>query len=124
MLEDTVKYIRENYPDQFVIADAKRGDIGNTAAMYARSFYEAMDFDAVTLAPYMGADSVRPFLEYKDKWAVILALTSNKSATDFETVADENGHSRPREDGSCLASVSSSRRKIFEVFGRKIVYIH
>jgi orotidine-5'-phosphate decarboxylase len=91
VLEDTVKYIRENYPDQFVIADAKRGDIGNTAAMYARSFYEAMDFDAVTLAPYMGADSVRPFLEYKDKWAVILALTSNKSATDFETVADAKG---------------------------------
>lgn len=91
VLEETVKHIRENYPDQLIIADAKRGDIGNTAAMYARSFYETMDFDAVTLAPYMGADSVRPFLEYEGKWAVILALTSNKSASDFETVADEKG---------------------------------
>ncbi|MDE6311629.1 MAG: orotidine-5'-phosphate decarboxylase [Muribaculaceae bacterium] len=91
VLEETVKYIREKYPDQFIIADAKRGDIGNTAAMYARSFFETMDFDAVTLAPYMGEDSVRPFLEYKDKWSIILALTSNKSATDFETVLDHNG---------------------------------
>lgn len=91
VLEDTVKHIRENYPDQFIIADAKRGDIGNTAAMYARTFYETMDFDAVTLAPYMGEDSVRPFLEYKDKWAIILALTSNKSATDFETVTTKDG---------------------------------
>lgn len=91
VLEDTVKYIREKHPDQFVIADAKRGDIGNTAAMYARCFYEAMDFDAVTLAPYMGEDSVKPFLEYSGKWAIILALTSNKSASDFETVKDRNG---------------------------------
>ena len=83
VLDATVRYIRANYPDQFIIADAKRGDIGNTAAMYARSLYEAMDFDAVTLAPYMGEDSVRPFLEYKGKWAVILALTSNKSASDL-----------------------------------------
>ena len=88
VLDATVRYIRANYPDQFIIADAKRGDIGNTAAMYARSLYEAMDFDAVTLAPYMGEDSVRPFLEYKGKWAVILALTSNKSASDFELVKD------------------------------------
>ena len=89
--EETVKYIRANYPDQFIIADAKRGDIGNTAAMYARTFFEAMDFDAVTLAPYMGEDSVRPFLNYKDKWSIILALTSNASAKDFETVHDSKG---------------------------------
>lgn len=91
VLEETVKYIRANYPDQFIIADAKRGDIGNTAAMYARCFFEQMDFDAVTLAPYMGEDSVRPFLNYEGKWSIILALTSNKSASDFETVMDRNG---------------------------------
>lgn len=91
VLEKTVEYIREKYPDQFIIADAKRGDIGNTAAMYARALFEAMDFDAVTLAPYMGEDSVRPFLDYEGKWSVILALTSNKSASDFETVEDKNG---------------------------------
>ena len=90
-LEKTVSYIRDNYPDQFIIADAKRGDIGNTAALYARALFETMDFDAVTLAPYMGEDSVRPFLEYDGKWSVILALTSNKSATDFETVEDKHG---------------------------------
>ncbi len=91
VLKKTVEHIRQNYPDQFIIADAKRGDIGNTAAMYARAFFEDMDFDAVTLAPYMGQDSVQPFLNYKDKWSIILALTSNPSASDFETVADAKG---------------------------------
>ncbi|MCH5221538.1 MAG: orotidine-5'-phosphate decarboxylase [Muribaculaceae bacterium] len=90
-LEETVKYIREKYPDQFIIADAKRGDIGNTAQLYARTFFETMDFDAVTLAPYMGEDSVMPFLAYNDKWSIILALTSNPSAKDFETTIDTNG---------------------------------
>lgn len=90
-LDETVKYIRANYPDQFIIADAKRGDIGNTAALYARTFFETMDFDAVTLAPYMGEDSVKPFLAYEGKWSIILALTSNPSASDFETVTDSKG---------------------------------
>lgn len=90
-LEMTVRYIRENYPDMFIIADAKRGDIGNTAQRYARAFFERMDFDAVTLAPYMGRDSVEPFLKYEGKWAVVLALTSNKSAEDFETLPLEGG---------------------------------
>ncbi|MBD5233499.1 MAG: orotidine-5'-phosphate decarboxylase [Bacteroidales bacterium] len=90
-LEETVRYIREKYPDQFIIADAKRGDIGNTASLYARAFFEKMDVDAVTLAPYMGEDSVKPFLAYEDKWSIILALTSNPSATDFETVTDSKG---------------------------------
>ncbi len=90
-LAETVAYIREKYPDQFIIADAKRGDIGNTAALYARTFFETMDFDAVTLAPYMGEDSVKPFLGYEDKWSIILALTSNPSAKDFETVLDSKG---------------------------------
>ncbi len=83
-LEATIDYIRTNYPKLFLIADAKRGDIGNTAKMYARAFFEEMDFDAVTLAPYMGADSITPFLEYKDKWAIVLALTSNASAYQFQ----------------------------------------
>lgn len=90
VLEQTVQYIRSHYPDQFLIADAKRGDIGNTARMYARTFFETMDFDAVTLSPYMGEDSVRPFLDYKGKWSIILALTSNPSASDFETVLDRH----------------------------------
>jgi orotidine-5'-phosphate decarboxylase len=83
-LELTVGYIRDNYPDIFIIADAKRGDIGNSSKMYARTFFENMPFDAVTVAPYMGEDSVTPFLSYKDKWVVILALTSNKGADDFQ----------------------------------------
>lgn len=91
-LEKTVKYIRENYPDQFIIADAKRGDIGNTAKMYARTFFEHMDVDAVTVAPYMGEDSVTPFLEYDGKWVVLLALTSNKGSQDFQMITDQNGH--------------------------------
>ena len=84
-LDATVDYIRTHYPEIFLIADAKRGDIGNTAQMYAKAFFEEMDFDAVTIAPYMGADSVTPFLEYKDKWAIVLALTSNASAYQFQT---------------------------------------
>jgi orotidine-5'-phosphate decarboxylase len=83
-LELTVKYIKENYPDIFVIADAKRGDIGNTSKMYAKAFLENLPFDAITVAPYMGEDSVTPFLSYNDKWVVLLALTSNKGADDFQ----------------------------------------
>lgn len=90
-LADTIAYIREKYPDQFIIADAKRGDIGNTASRYARTFFEPLNCDAVTLAPYMGEDSVRPFLEYPGKWSIILALTSNPSAGDFETIQDNKG---------------------------------
>ena len=88
ILERTVEYIRENYPDQFIIADAKRGDIGNTSAMYARTFFGNMEFDSVTVAPYMGEDSVTPFLTYEDKWVTLLALTSNKGAFDFQFMKD------------------------------------
>ncbi len=88
-MERTVDYIRENYPDQFIIADAKRGDIGNTSAMYARTFFGNMEFDSVTVAPYMGEDSVTPFLTYEDKWVTLLALTSNKGAFDFQFMKDE-----------------------------------
>lgn len=83
-LEKTVSYIREKYPEQFIIADAKRGDIGNTSNLYARAFFDHMDFDAVTVAPYMGEDSVKPFMTYLDKWVILLALTSNKGAADFQ----------------------------------------
>lgn len=88
VLERTVEYIRAQYPDQFIIADAKRGDIGNTSAMYARTFFGNMDFDAVTVAPYMGEDSVTPFLTYSDKWVILLVLTSNKGAFDFQYMED------------------------------------
>lgn len=83
-LESTLDYIKTRYPGIFVIADAKRGDIGNTSKMYARAFFETMDFDAVTVAPYMGEDSVAPFLEYPGKWVILLALTSNRGADDFQ----------------------------------------
>lgn len=89
--EKTVAYLREKYPDQFIIADAKRGDIGNTSAMYARTFFEEIDLDAVTVAPYMGEDSVTPFLNYKGKWVILLALTSNKGSHDFQLTADPSG---------------------------------
>jgi len=89
VLERTVDYIRENYPDQFIIADAKRGDIGNTSAMYARTFFGNMDFDSVTVAPYMGEDSVTPFLTYEGKWVTLLALTSNKGANDFQLMKEK-----------------------------------
>jgi orotidine-5'-phosphate decarboxylase len=89
-LEATVEYIKDKHPEIFVIADAKRGDIGNTSKMYAKAFLENMPFDALTVAPYMGEDSVTPFLTYNDKWVVILALTSNKGADDFQ-YHDEDG---------------------------------
>ncbi|MBP5259133.1 MAG: orotidine-5'-phosphate decarboxylase [Paludibacteraceae bacterium] len=91
VLERTVEYIRANYPDQFIIADAKRGDIGNTSAMYARTFFGNMDFDSVTVAPYMGEDSVSPFMTYEGKWVTLLALTSNKGAFDFQLTEDADG---------------------------------
>lgn len=87
-LQKTLDYIPE---DIFTIADAKRGDIGNTSNMYACAFFENMNFDSVTVAPYMGSDSVTPFLEFKDKWAIVLALTSNKGGLDFQKIEDENG---------------------------------
>jgi len=88
-LGSTVKYIKSTYPDIFVIADAKRGDIGNTSKMYAKAFLENMPFDAITVAPYMGEDSVKPFLSWPDKWAVILALTSNRGADNFQYHNDD-----------------------------------
>lgn len=88
-LEETASYIRNNYPGVFIIADAKRGDIGNTSRMYAKTFLQNMPFDAITVAPYMGEDSVTPFLSYEDRWAILLALTSNKGANDFQYHSDD-----------------------------------
>ena len=90
--EKTIHYLNERYPEVFVIADAKRGDIGNTSAMYARTFFEEYDIDSLTVAPYMGEDSVTPFIEgYEGKWVILLALTSNKGSFDFQLTEDKDG---------------------------------
>ncbi len=108
-MEKTVNYIPAEH---FKIADAKRGDIGNTSSQYAKAFFEAMPFDAITVAPYMGEDSVKPFLEYKDKWAIVLGLTSNKGASDFELQkvaggSDESENNREFLYEKVLKTVSS-----------------
>lgn len=90
-LEKTIEYININYPDLFTIADAKRGDIGNTSARYAKAFFETLNFDSITVAPYMGRDSIEPFLEFPDKHVIMLALTSNHGAYDFQTQQLSNG---------------------------------
>ena len=117
-LEATVEYIRLNYPEIFLIADAKRGDIGNTARMYAKTFFETMDFDAVTVAPYMGADSVTPFLAYKDRWAIVLALTSNPSAAQFQ-MADKDGKPLYRAVMEEMMEISTPDNMMFVVGATK-----
>ena len=87
--EKTIDYLNKNYPNHFIIADAKRGDIGNTAGRYAKAFFENFGVDAVTISPYMGRDSIEPFLSYKDKYAVLLALTSNEGSRDFQFSEDK-----------------------------------
>lgn len=89
--EKTISYLKDNYPNHFIVADAKRGDIGNTSDMYARTFFEEYNVDSLTVAPYMGEDSVTPFLKYKDKWVILLVLTSNKGSHDFQLTEDGNG---------------------------------
>lgn len=131
--EKTVEYIKKNYPDQFIIADAKRGDIGNTSAMYARTFFEELDIDAVTVAPYMGEDSVTPFLTYEKKWVILLALTSNKGSHDFQLTEDKVGERlfekvlrKSQEwanDQNMMYVVGATQGKMFEDI-RKIVPEH
>ncbi len=131
--EKTVRYIKDNYPDQFIIADAKRGDIGNTSAMYARSFFEEMDIDSLTVAPYMGEDSVTPFLQYEGKWVILLALTSNKGSHDFQLTEDAEGerlfekvlrHSQQwADDKQMMYVVGATQGRLFEDI-RKIVPNH
>lgn len=117
-LDATVDYIRSHYPEIFLIADAKRGDIGNTAKMYAKAFFETMDFDAVTVAPYMGADSVTPFLEKKGKWAIVLALTSNASAAQFQ-MAQKDGKPLYRAVMEEMMSISTPDNMMFVVGATK-----
>lgn len=117
-LEATVDYVRSRYPEIFLIADAKRGDIGNTAKMYAKAFFETMDFDAVTVAPYMGADSVEPFLGYKDRWAIVLALTSNASAAQFQ-MAQKDGKPLYRAVMEEMMSISTPDNMMFVVGATK-----
>ncbi len=90
-LEKTISYLNKNYPEIFTIADAKRGDIGNTSTRYAKAFFETLQFDSITVAPYMGSDSVEPFLAFKDKFTILLALTSNKGAMDFQGIETKKG---------------------------------
>lgn len=128
--EETIKYLKENYPHHFIIADAKRGDIGNTSAMYARTFFEEYDIDALTVAPYMGEDSVTPFLTYKDKWVILLALTSNKGSHDFQMIEHTNGKRlfeevlyKSQQWGDCnnmMYVVGATQGRMFEDI-RKIV---
>ena len=89
--EKTVSYIKKSYPEHFIIADAKRGDIGNTSAMYAKTFFDEYQVDALTVAPYMGEDGISPFLDYSGKWVIVLALTSNKGSHDFQLTEDAQG---------------------------------
>ena len=89
--EKTISYLKKFYPEHLIIADAKRGDIGNTSAMYAKTFFDEYNVDALTVAPYLGEDSITPFLEYDNKWVIVLALTSNKGSHDFQLTQDQNG---------------------------------
>ena len=132
--EQTVQYIKENHPHHFIIGDAKRGDIGNTSTMYARTFFEGeSQVDALTVAPYMGEDSVTPFLNYDGKWVVLLALTSNKGSHDFQLIEDSNGERlfekvlrKSQEWGNTdnmMYVVGATQGKMFEDI-RKIVPNH
>ncbi|MBI1316724.1 orotidine-5'-phosphate decarboxylase [bacterium] len=114
-LSRTIAYIRSAYPKHFAIADAKRGDIGNTARMYAEAFFTRLDFDALTVAPYMGSDSVRPFLEYPGKWAVVLGLTSNPGALDFEELELAKGHALFLEVMRAVSQWGNSDNTLFVV---------
>lgn len=118
ILEKTVEHIRLNHPGQFIIADAKRGDIGNTARMYAKSYFETFDFDAVTLSPYMGADTVVPFLEYPGRFAIVVALSSNPSATDFQT-AQIDGKTLYRSVIERMMEISSPENMMFVIGATK-----
>ena len=116
-LENTVDYIKSQYPDIFLIADAKRGDIGNTSKMYAKTFFERLDFDAITVAPYMGEDSVSPFLEYPDKWVILLALTSNSGANDFQFLVDRKDQTRLFEKVLQISSGWGTENNMMYVVG-------
>lgn len=131
--EKTIAYLQTHHPDQFIIADAKRGDIGNTSAMYARCFFEETGVDSITVAPYMGEDSVTPFLQYDGKWVILLALTSNKGSHDFQLTTDPEGErlfekvlrtsSQWGTDEQMMYVVGATQGRLFEDI-RKIVPNH
>ena len=121
-LEKTIKYLNENYPEQFTIADAKRGDIGNTSTRYAKAFFESLNFDSVTIAPYMGRDSVEPFLAFEDKHTIVLALTSNQGAFDFQTQLIE-GTELYKKVLETSKTYSNSDRLMYVVGATKAEYL-
>jgi orotidine-5'-phosphate decarboxylase len=114
-LERTIEYIKKNYPNHFTIADAKRGDIGNTAEAYAKTFLKNFNFDSVTISPYMGRDSILPFLKYKGKWSIVLALTSNKSADDLETKKLQNSSTNFEEVINFTLKLGTKENTMFVV---------
>jgi len=116
-LAKTVNHIRNITDEIFLIADAKRGDIGNTSAMYAKTFFETYDFDAITVAPYMGKDSISPFLSFEDKWSIILALTSNPGAADFQYIEDKESGEKLFEKVLITAQNWATKDQIMFVVG-------
>ena len=115
-LMKTIEYMPNNL---FTIADAKRGDIGNTSEMYARTFFESMDFNAVTVNPYMGSDSVEPFLKFKDKWAILLALTSNKGSCDFQNIVSKDNNELYKDVISISSEWGSDKNMMYVVGAKK-----
>jgi len=118
VLKETASYIKERYPEKFLIADAKRGDIGNTAKMYAKTFFEEMNFDAVTISPYMGTDTVKPFLEYPGKYSIVVALSSNPSSADFQN-SEQEGKPLYRVVMEKMMSISDPNNMMFVVGATK-----
>jgi orotidine-5'-phosphate decarboxylase len=116
-LEKTIDYINTNYPEIFTIADAKRGDIGNTSSMYAKAYFETLNFDSITISPYMGKDSVEPFLEYKNKHTILLALTSNIGAFDFQTKNVGNNSNQLYEEVIKTSTSWKNSDKLMYVIG-------
>lgn len=121
-LDKTIRYINNNYPEIFTIADAKRGDIGNTSTMYAKAFFEDLNFDSVTVAPYMGSDSVGPFLAFKDKFTIMLALTSNKGGLDFQGKELNSGEPLYKEVLKTSLTWENSKNLMFVVGATKAEY--
>jgi len=121
-LERTMEYLNAKHPEMFTIADAKRGDIGNTSTRYAKAFFETMDFDSITIAPYMGKDSVEPFLEFRDRHTILLALTSNQGAFDFQT-KNVNGQELYKEVLSVSKTYKGAERLMYVVGATKATYL-
>ncbi|RIV31415.1 orotidine-5'-phosphate decarboxylase [Flagellimonas lutimaris] len=121
-LDRTMEYLNVNHPEMFTIADAKRGDIGNTSTRYAKAFFETMDFDSITIAPYMGKDSVEPFLEFEDRHTILLALTSNQGAFDFQT-RNVDGQELYKEVLSVSKTYKGAERLMYVVGATKATYL-